>query len=335
LRLIFEADMARRVERYRQGELKDILAPRTEKHYKEIMDCFEEFLQNENTLLTDIRPDVVEKYRAERRKKLASNGGSVPGHIAVLHIVFRFAVDREIMPKNPINLKNETKPGENPKSPARPLAADELQSLRAVAGKDILAYLLLRWTGLRGVDAVNLTWANVLFDQGNNCEIKTPTQKGRRFGRVAEIPLSPELREALLDAKKAQNGKPSDFVLYNPETGKPYSKGDASTSDAGRKKLGERIKRMGERVQPNPVDVTPHDFRDTFICDMLARRNPIFDVAKMAADTVETLEKRYAKFIPAAKDAVQHTMDHGVGIEERAKLNQNRGQKIVAMPSRA
>jgi site-specific recombinase XerD len=131
LRLIFEADMARRVERYRQGELKDILAPRTEKHYKEIMDCFEEFLQNENTLLTDIRPDVVEKYRAERRKKLASNGGSVPGHIAVLHIVFRFAVDREIMPKNPINLKNETKPGENPKSPARPLAADELQSLRA------------------------------------------------------------------------------------------------------------------------------------------------------------------------------------------------------------
>jgi hypothetical protein len=92
---------------------------------------------------------------------------------------------------------------------------------------------------------------------------------------------------------------------------------------------------MGERVQPNPVDVTPHDFRDTFICDMLARRNPIFDVAKMAADTVETLEKKYAKFIPAAKDAVQHTMDHGVGIEERAKLNQNRGQKIVAMPSRA
>jgi hypothetical protein len=65
LRLIFEADMARRVERYRQGELKDILAPRTEKHYKEIMDCFEEFLQNENTLLTDIRPDD----RAERRKK--------------------------------------------------------------------------------------------------------------------------------------------------------------------------------------------------------------------------------------------------------------------------
>jgi len=180
-----------------------------------------------------------------------------------------------------------------------------------------------------------LTWANVLFDQGNNGEIKKAAQKGRRFGRVAEIPLSTELREALLDAKKAQNGKPSDFVLYNPETGKPYSKGDASTSDAGRKKLGERIKRMGERVQPNPVDVTPHDFRDTFICDMLARRNPIFDVAKMAADTVETLEKKYAKFIPAAKDAVQHTMDHGVGIEERAKLNQNRGQKIVAMPSRA
>jgi hypothetical protein len=35
------------------------------------------------------------------------------------------------------------------------------------------------------------------------------------------------------------------------------------------------------------------------------------------------------------REICQHTMDHGVGIEERAKLNQNRGQKIVAMPSRA
>jgi integrase len=48
---------------------------------------------------------------------------------------------------------------------------------------------------------------------------------------------------------------------------------------------------MGRRAG---VDVTPHDFRDTFICDMLARGVSIYDVAKIVADTVTTIEKSYA-----------------------------------------
>ena len=65
---------------------------------------------------------------------------------------------------------------------------------------------------------------------------------------------------------------------------------------------------------------------------MLARGNSIYDVAKMLADTVDTIEKHYAEFVPAARDAAQHKMDHGTGIEERAKLSQARGQKLVASP---
>ncbi len=54
-------------------------------------------------------------------------------------------------------------------------------------------------------------------------------------------------------------------------------------------------------------------------------------VAKMLADTVETVEKYYAQFIPAARDAVQIKMDSGIGIEERTKLDRQRGKKIVEM----
>lgn len=337
---IFEQEMASQVARYLHGESKKAIAPRTEKLYKQVMRRFEAFLQDSDPFLDDIKQAAIERYRAERREKLSGNGGSIAIDMAVLHRIFKFAVDREIMGKNPIVSKDETKPGENPKTPARPLDADQLQGLRDAARDDMLAYLLLRWTGLRGSDAVNLTWAGVLFDSGTNGEIKIMTQKGRRRQKQAEIPMSTELRNALLDAKKAQAGGPSDFVLWNPYTHKPYSKGDASINDAGRKKLYERIKEMGNRVKDAsgkaaPIDVTPHDFRDTFICDMLARGNSIFYVAKMVADTVKTLEDKYAQFIPAAKDAAQHTMDHGIGIEERAKLNQQRGQKIVAMPGRA
>jgi len=76
---------------------------------------------------------------------------------------------------------------------------------------------------------------------------------------------------------------------------------------------------------------SPHCFRDTFACDMLARGKDIYSIAKMLADTVDTIEKHYAQFIPAAR-AAQHKMDSGIGIEERAKLTQQRGRKVVGVP---
>jgi integrase len=333
LRRIFEQEIAAQVQRYFHRETKRAVSPGTQKTYQQTMRRFECFLENPNTPLDDIKPAVIEKYRAERRAILAGNGGSIALDIAVLHRMFRFAVDREIMAKNPIISKNETKPGENPKTPARPLDADQLQRLRAVAGDDMLAYLLLRWTGLRGSDAVNLTWGDVYFDKGTNGEISIRTQKGRRLKKQAEIPLSTELRNALVAAKKSQVGTPVDFVLINPYTGTPYSKGDAMISNAGRKKLYERIKQMGLRAKPE-IDLTPHDFRDTFACDMLARGASIYDVAKMLADTVQTVERCYAQFLPAAKDAAQNRMDTGIGIEERAKINEQSGQKVIELPVR-
>jgi hypothetical protein len=62
---------------------------------------------------------------------------------------------------------------------------------------------------------------------------------------------------------------------------------------------------------------------------MLAREASIYDVAKMLADTVETVEKSYAQFVPAARDAAQSKMDAGIGIEERARMAQSRGKKVV------
>jgi integrase len=43
---------------------------------------------------------------------------------------------------------------------------DELTKLRKAAGIELFMLLLLRWTGLRGSDAVNLKWDNVRFDRG-------------------------------------------------------------------------------------------------------------------------------------------------------------------------
>jgi hypothetical protein len=152
LRDIYEDEMHQRVEKYTAGEDKDVLSPRTEKTYKTVMDRFTSYL-NGRTLLDSLTPIVIEKYKIDRRSRL-KNGGSIALDMAVLHLMFAFAVQKELMAKNCINGKNETKPGKKPKAPARPLNADELQKLRDNAGNDMLAFLLLRWTGLRGNDAV-------------------------------------------------------------------------------------------------------------------------------------------------------------------------------------
>jgi hypothetical protein len=62
------------------------------------------------------------------------------------------------------------------------------------------------------------------------------------------------------------------------------------------------------------------------------RRSNDHKLAKVLAGTVDTIEKHYAQFIPAARDAAQHKMDSGIGIEERAKLAQQRGRKVVGFP---
>jgi len=64
---------------------------------------------------------------------------------------------------------------------------------------------------------------------------------------------------------------------------------------------------------------------------MLARGTDIFSVAQMLADTVGTVQKDYAQFVPAARDAVQARMDSGVGIEEQAKIAAQRGKKVVGI----
>jgi integrase len=336
LREIFETEMKESVENKKNGATKKVLAPRTEKRYRQTLNQFEAFLGDRKTYLENIKPATIELFKASRRKQIesllkqCSAGGGIALDVAILHRVFRFAIDKGLMQHKPISLENESKPGKNPKNGARAFNADELKQLRDAAKGDILAFLLLRWSGLRGGDAINLRWENVRFDQGINGEIEVLTQKR---SKIAIIPLSTELRNALESTlsqrKKESKGKSSDYVLVNPETNHAYANGDPY-SDAGRKRLYTRMVALGKRA--NVRHVTTHCFRDTFACDMLARGMAIYDVAKMLADTVDTIEKHYAQFVPAARDAAQSRMDRGIGIEEQAKISQARNQKIVAFP---
>ena len=126
-------------------------------------------------------------------------------------------------------------------------------SLRKHAGTDLLAFLLLGWTGLRGSDAVKLTWGEVHID---GREIERVTQKRRK---KVILPIHTELLFALELERDRRNPEPTDLVLLNPTTGKPMT----------RPRLYRHIQSLGRRAGVRTA--RPHRFRDTFAVDMLTR----------------------------------------------------------------
>jgi integrase len=189
----------------------------------------------------------------------------------------------------------------NPLRGAEPFTGEQLEKLRRYADADLLAFLLLRWTGLRGSDAVALSWREVHFEEK---EIERLTQKQKK--RVI-LPIRRELLFALRIEYEQRNPAPYDCVLLNPITGKSLS----------RPRLYERMLALGRRAGvPN---AHPHRFRDTLAVDMLARGATPYDVAKVLGDTIETVERHYTLFVPQLRGRVRHILESGVGLEGRLK----------------
>lgn len=328
----YEIEMQRKVDNKERGATRNegIMSISTRERYRVVIRDFTNFLEDKNTPLVDITPATIAKYKIARHKavtgKPQSRGGAgVALDIAVLHGMFAFAVAQKMLVEKPISMARESKPGKNPKNGARAFTGDELTAIRKAAVyknsrkqtiDDTHALLLLRWTGLRVSDAVRLQWKHVHFGRGNNGEIEILTQKRQKW---AIIPLSTELRENLESLRSERKASSEDHVLINPETGSPF---------ASRAKLGCRIIELCNRAG---VKGSAHCFRDTFACDSLTRGIGVFEVAKMLADTVETIEESYAQFVPAHRDVVQSKLDSGVGIEEQARIAAQRGKKVVGI----
>ncbi len=210
--------------------------------------------------------------------------------------------------RNPVRL--EGRPGEAPECGAQPFKAEDLSKLRAAAGADLLAFVLLRWTGLRGSDVVTLRWAEVDFQAG---EISRITLKRRK--RVI-VPMHSELQFVLEAEFDRRHPSPDSHVLLNPATGKALT----------RSRLYERMLALGRRA--GVANTHPHRFRDTFCVDMLARGVNPYNVAKVVGITVDILERHYAPFIPELRERVRRALDSGEGLEPMSRQdNDSQEQK--------
>jgi len=300
LNAAFTAEAERRIA---LGKLRDSTWIR----YQHTLSEFTEFLSNralsELAQLSRVVVDSFKTWRVARIKQRRNSreARSLALDAAILHRVFSHAIELEMIVRNPVRL--EGRPGEAPECGAQPFKAEDLSKLSAAAGLDSLAFLLLRWTGLRGSDVVTLRWSEVDF---RAAEISRITLKRRK--RVV-IPMHSEL-QFVLEAEFDRRQPSSDAqVLVNPSTGKPMT----------RPRLYERIRALGRRA--GVADAHPHRFRDTFCVDMLARGVNPYIVARLVGITVEILERHYAPFIPELRERVRRALDSGEGLEAMPRQN--------------
>ena len=278
------------------------LAFSTQQRYTYTIKSFEEFLTSRNvTELKNIDRALIEAFKVARHariteKKYSRKAGGLSLDVAILHNIFNLAVEKEMLLKNPV--KMEGRPGENPTSGAQPFSPEELTLLRNFVNEDLLGFLLLRWTGLRGGDAITLTWSEVHFDRR---EIERVTQKRKK---KVFIPLHPELCFALEVEYQQRNPKPSDRVLLNPNTQTAMT----------RPRLYQRMQALGKRA--GVPGVHPHRFRDTLAVDLLLSGATLYDVAKTLGDTIGTVEKHYAPFTKELRERVRKIMENGESLEK-------------------
>ena len=183
-----------------------------------------------------------------------------------------------------IPIASETAPVNNDRKPFLP---EEIKRMEAVLVdekngiNDTFAFTLLRWTGLRKGDAVDLRWREI------NGVISRTTQKSRtKNKKTAVIPIRPELRAAL-DAERRRQGNPAPdaHVLLNRRNNdKPYVNKDV---------FGVHIRDLGKRAG---VDAFAHRFRHTFVEFLYLGGLPVEDIAEMIADDAETIRKHYSKY---------------------------------------
>jgi integrase len=277
------------------------LASSTRDRYLQACAPFTRFLDSRGIAqLMDIRLSTIEDFKAWRlariiTKKQSRGGRGIVLEVAILHGVFQYAIECDLVAKNPV--KFEGRPGGQPMRGAKPFDADEVEKLYKVAGEDMLAFLLLRHTGLRRSDAVALTWGEIDWRAK---EISRVTLKRKKH---VIIPMAEELLFALENERDRRKPRPEDPVLLNPTTGRPLT----------RRGLYDRMLALGLRAGiPN---AHPHRYRPTCAVILLAKGASALLVARMLGDTVSVIEQHYAPWVRELRDQLRRFVDSRRGLE--------------------
>lgn len=227
--------------------------------------------------LEELTPSVIEDYLVWRSEGIKSKGRSGRGVVTeckVLVQVFDLGIRDGLLKTSP--LKYKYRADSDPKGPD-PFSEDELDRLESVVeGKERLAFMLLRWTGLRKSDASTVTWNAIDWEKES---LMWKTKKRHKY---VTIPLSVRL----MDELRIYKGEPDAKIL-------PWAQN----------KLYQIVVSWGKKAEVE--NCHPHRFRSSFVCYLLGKGASLWDVSQMIGDSHSVVEKYYAQISNGQQERVR------------------------------
>lgn len=204
--------MAEVLARYLK-EVSPNLSPTTDQRNVQMVKNLEAFLGN--SLIKDVTPSLVSRYKANRLEKDYSKD-TIVRELGLLRRVFNIAIQEwELCKENPVSKVLRTL-GKVDNKRVRYLSPQELQRLTVALPSWMRPIVTIaRHTGLRRSNILELTWPQV--DLSRRAIIIPKTKNGSPIG----IPLTETAVDTLTEVQKVRHLH-SPYVFCDQE-GKPYS----------------------------------------------------------------------------------------------------------------
>jgi integrase len=245
--------------------------------------------------------------------------------LGTLRAFFRFCMNREWLPKNPVSADMKPPIGANRVANKAPYTDDELQRIidacdllgtvtwsngteqgKAYSGDDLKDFIwVMVYTGLRISDA-GLFNMNRL--KGNEVFLRAKKNGGEVFAYIPDW-----LRDRLNDRTQRCGVRP--FVVGQSDKLE-------TVTDMWRRKIGKVFDLAG-KFEERP---TPHRFRHTFARILLQRGVPVADVADLLGDDEKTVREHYSRWVPERQARLTKILKDAFDDKPKPKL--------VALPGR-
>jgi site-specific recombinase XerD len=308
LRALFESHQNQRFK-------MNSLSSQTLENYQKTLNGFESFLAEQRIeMVQDITKSVIDDYgrwRIGQVKSSQSSGGgpSLYFDLCHLHCFFGFAVERELLEKNPVTVPARPR---LERHISRPFTADEMARLEDTAKSDPgerhlfsvynkwVPFWLSRWTGFRPSDAIALTWREVLLAAKR---IQHQCHKNKKWVFIPVLD-GEELAAVLQSEYESRTPLQSEPVLVHPVTRCAFTYGQ----------FYDHIVELG-RLADVP-DANPDRFRGTFAVDMLLRTNNPYYVANLLGDTMKIVERHYMPYVRELQEHNRLIAQAGAGLRQ-------------------
>ena len=256
-----------------------------------------------DVLLTDLRPDVIERYKTERVDAHKAPG-TVNRELALLRRMLSLAVEWGLLTQHPMAT---VKSLQEPPGRLRYLSADEYQALLAACAPHLRPIVVCAvHTGMRKGEILGLTWDQVDVRKRVIRVVRT------KSGQARAIPINDPLAAEL---QRLPRRLGTDVVFWNEQTGRRYvDVGRAFESALARAGLSEKLETpwvdsrgiARVKVRWRPL-VRFHDLRHTFATHVQAGLGDLRVTQALLGHQDIRMTLRYAHLSETRlRDAVAH-----------------------------